>query len=313
MFFALSITLLLSHNKRRLNVKNQYSLLVLVSIIVIEFVSCSCPQEIPPRPDEALTGSQVSEIISSMPLEEREEAIYKEISSGNIPDFLRTFKPVHLKMEIHNKNISATYYVSPDYLAIGSDNDYFLMPMTPKLAQKCADFMGCSLPTTKMVDDIYKSADLKLLPEPIPPSPKMTTVPVFYKHNELVKKQRDIYLQKNPLGDLVAGHKKDIVITNKLYNPEFTKNVAIYGWHKPDGKPIQPLYSKHVDWWADYSHGVRLISNNMEVNGKKMLVSEVLSDPNLAELLSYEGVIPVSRYPKTGFSPIPTPVAEQIK
>ena len=26
-----------------------------------------------------------------------------------------------------------------------------------------------------------------------------------------------------------------------------------------DGKPIQPLYTGHVNWYVDYSHGVRLV------------------------------------------------------
>jgi hypothetical protein len=278
--------------------------------MVFEFTCNAQTLKLPPRLNEASTGSRFFEIISNMSLEEREECIYKEICSGNIPDFLRTLKAISVKLEIHDSILSATYYSAPDYLAIGSDDDYFLMPMTPKLAQKCADFTECTLPTTKMVDDIYKSAELKLNPEPIPPSSKMTTVPVFYEHNNLVKKQRELYLEKNPLGDLVAGHKKDIVVTNLIYNPEFTKKVAIYGWHKPNGTPIQPLYSKHVDWWADYSHGVRLISIYMEIDGKKMLVSEVLNNPNLAGLLSNEGIMPISGYPKTGYSPIPTPVVE---
>ena len=81
----------------------------------------------------------------------------------------------------------------------------------------------------------------------------MTTVAVFLRHNEIVRRARN-----RPLGKLVAGHKKDVVITNKV----FTKpgKVAIYGWHKPDGKPIQPLYTGHAESQVDYSHGIRLAS-----------------------------------------------------
>lgn len=31
-----------------------------------------------------------------------------------------------------------------------------------------------------------------------------------------------------------------------------TNRVTIYGWHKLDGKPIQPLFTGHVDWYVDY-------------------------------------------------------------
>ena len=46
------------------------------------------------------------------------------------------------------------------------------------------------LPTTKMVDDIYANATVKLTPAPIPPSPAMTTVAVFLRHNEIVRAAR---------------------------------------------------------------------------------------------------------------------------
>ena len=54
--------------------------------------------------------------------------------------------------------------------------------------------------------------------------------------------------------------------------------VAIYGWHKPDGKPIQPLYTGHTASWVDYSHGIRLVSRRMTVNGEAKTIDEVLAD-----------------------------------
>ena len=67
--------------------------------------------------------------------------------------------------------------------------------------------------------------------------------------------------------------------------------MAIYGWHHPDGKPIQPLYVGHVDWYVDYSHGIRLISRRMMVDGRPMQVADVLRDKELSPLLSNEGPI----------------------
>ena len=90
------------------------------------------------------------------------------------------------------------------------------MPLSPIMAQKVADLVHCSLPTRKMVDDIYHVATVKLVPSPIPPGPAMGTVPVFIQHNETVMKQRQEQLHDHPLGALVAGHKKDVVISNKL-------------------------------------------------------------------------------------------------
>jgi hypothetical protein len=97
-----------------------------------------------------------------------------------------------------------------------------------------------------------------------------------------------------PLGALVAGHKKDVVISARLAG--VTNKVAIYGWHQTNGLPIQPLYLGHVSSWVDYSQCVRLVSQSMLVNGEKKSIAEVLADSKLCGLLSDEGAITNARY-----------------
>jgi hypothetical protein len=243
--------------------------------------------ELPPRPTTAPTGTEFARSITGLSLAAREQKVLEAVRSGNVPLFLRKLAPVTVKS---GTNV-ASYFVAPDYLAIGSDDDYFLMPLSPSTAQVVADFLGCSLPTTQMVEDIYSNATIKLTPAPIPPSPAMTTIPVFLRHNEMVSAQR----RHKPPDGLVAGHKKDVVITaNVIASPG---KVAIYGWHKPDGKPIQPLYTGHAATWVDYSHGIRLVQRRMTVNGQAKTIDDVLADPGLAPLLSREGVMRESRYP----------------
>ena len=150
--------------------------------------------------------------------------------------------------------------------------------------------LGCLLPTTQMVDDIYANASIKLSPSPIPPSILMITVPVFNQHHQTIIAQ----LKGKPPGGLVAGHKKDVVIANKVYDTE--GKVAIYGWHKLDAQPIQPLYVGHGATWVDYSHGIRLVQRRMMLNGVSKTADEILADPELAPLLSKEGVILRTRY-----------------
>jgi hypothetical protein len=48
-----------------------------------------------------------------------------------------------------------------------------------------------------------------------------------------------------------------------------------------------------VDWYVDYSHGIRLVSPRMIVDGRPMQVQEVLKDKELCALLSNEGPIAV--------------------
>src|SRR5262245_11083969 len=199
---------------------------------------------LPTRPTNALTGSEFVIRMAQLDFRAREQEIYEQITSGNIPGFLRRLCPVTVTNCVNGRTNTATYYVAPDYVAIGSDGDYFLTPMSPATAQRIADALHCTLPSRKMVNDIYAAASTKLTAVPIPPGPAMVTVPIFAQHNALVKTQRFEQLEKHPLGVLVGGDKKDVVITSKL--ADVTNKVAIYGWHKPDGAPIQPLYLGHT-------------------------------------------------------------------
>ena len=91
-------------------------------------------------------------------------------------------------------------------------------------------------------------------------------------------------------GALVAGTKKDLVQTPRLARRP--GHVAIYGWHRPDGRAIQPLYCGHVDHYLDYSHGLRLVWGRIRVDGHEVAIGTALASPNLAPLLSDEGTIP---------------------
>ena len=259
--------------------------------------------DLPPRSDSTLTGTEFARRVTPLDLAEREKEIVAQITSGNVPNFLRKLCPVPATSRWDSTTNVATFYATPDYLAIGSDDDYFLTPISPNTAQRIADAMHCSLPTPKMVDAIYAAAEVKLAPSPIPPSPAMTTVPVFSNHCATVRAQRAEQLKAHPLGALVAGHKKDVVISAKLASAP--GKVVIYGWHQTNGAPIQPLYLKHTAAWVDYSQCIRLVQQKMTVNGLTKTVAEVLADPALAGLLNYEGPIPNPRYPTNALPQLP--------
>lgn len=248
------------------------------------------------RKANAVVGSAFALSISdsSLSLKEREKIIYKEIKRGNVPEFLRKLTPM-VKIFSHDEN-KLTYYVLPDYFSIGSDDDFFYVPMTPMLAQKVANLTKCSLPTKQITDLIYASASIKLNPQPIAPTSAMSTVPIFVAHNDSIKKQLKPFIIKHKEGALTAGHKKDIIISNKIYG-ETSPRVVIYGWHKSNYKAIQPVYNKHSNTWVDYSHGVRLIQNYVYLNTKKTTLKKILKEPNLNGYFSDEGVIKKPYYP----------------
>ncbi|TVQ15306.1 MAG: T9SS C-terminal target domain-containing protein [Balneolaceae bacterium] len=252
---------------------------------------------LPERPADAPTGSQLEQQLRNLSLQNRENAIYSEIMSGNIPDFLREMVEVNTTRTINGTGYTLQYHVLPDYLALGSNDDYFLMPMTPLLAQRLCNALSCSLPTRRMVDQIWQAAPLKLSPQPIPPSDQMTTIPVMYTHHQMVLEQREGVLEAHPQGTLVGGHKKDVIVSNRIYNQPPPGRVVIYGWHNPNGSPIQPVYSGHSETYADYSHGIRAVCDTVIVNGEPAAIRDILRHPELHELLSDEGPIEFPFYP----------------
>lgn len=249
---------------------------------------------LPERAADALSGNALGSRIESLALAGREQVILGEVLSGNVPEFMRRLCPVSVTNVAEGRTNIGTFFVTPDYVCVGSDDDALLMPLTPMSAQRLADQLGCILPTRGMVDAIYRAAEVKLEPAPIAPSPAMTTVPVFMAHNGIVRTQRLERMAGHAPGALVAGHKKDVVISVRL--DEAPGKVAICGWHRIGGVPIQPLYLGHGVSWVDYSHGVRLVDQAMRVNGSTTTVARVLSNPCLAGLLSDEGVVAQPRY-----------------
>jgi hypothetical protein len=242
---------------------------------------------IPKRPADAVGGTAFFKTLEKLAREEREEAIATEIIRGNFPDFLRSFKQIKLTAkDASGKEISATLEVMPDYLAIGSNEDFVRVPMNPRTGCRIAEAFGCSLPTRKIVDAIHTNAAIKLEPRPL--TEAREAIATFVQHHQIIEEQRKAS-NSAELGDLVSGIKKDLVLSNRL--EEKPNRVAIYGWHKLDGKPIQPLNVSHVSWYVDYSHGARLIKRMIEIDGKPRDFRTALISEKWSPLLSDEGPI----------------------
>src|SRR4051812_7464071 len=92
--------------------------------VLLLFLCHGLPAQIlnlPPRATNALTGTEFAKAIAQLERPEREERIYGEITSGNVPDFLRKLTPVATQSVQDGRTNSVIYYVTPDYLAVGSD------------------------------------------------------------------------------------------------------------------------------------------------------------------------------------------------
>lgn len=236
----------------------------------------------------AVSGSQFAESVLNMDRHERERAIQDQILAGNLPAFLRKLVPVKLSCRTSIGNtLAATVFVMPEYLAIGSDSDFLRIPMNLHTATAIANRFGFMLPTKKIVDAIYGQSSCHFTPQPLPAGPLMTSTEYYRTHNAMIDKQSQEL--GFPLGALVSGHKKDVVLTNRLVT--HPGQIAIYGWHRASGAPIQPLSTVHGAGYADYSHGIRLVANMALIDGKLRSVYEMLHDPALSKVLSDEGPI----------------------
>jgi hypothetical protein len=242
--------------------------------------------QIPTRKPNSETGSEFMKRMIPLSLEEREKEIYKALAEGNLPDFLR--KPIQLKVTFEDANgviHEVIYEVMPDYLAVGSNDDFCRIPMNPHTAQRIANLFGASLITAKISDHIYENAEVKLDPFFYKPVGRENeSIEKFILHNEQIEKQ--IAEENGKNGQLIAGIKKDVILSYHL--KDLPEKVVIYGWHKLDGNPIQPVYNGHVDWYVDYSHGIRLMNNKVILDGEVVSVAQILSDPILFKLLSNE-------------------------
>lgn len=265
----------------------------------------------PPRKPNAISGSQVIQKIMSFKTDSpaRSKIILDEFASGNIPSFLRKFVPVNIK----SGENEITYFVSPDYMSVGSDSDYVRMSLNGEASQDLADMFNCVLPTKKMVDDIHSQAQTKLPPAAMSGgatvsgkhysgkefiNEKMQHADSLEEHNRMI--QRQLARDKNyKPGNLVAGNKKDIIIGDLL--AQRPDRVNIYGWHYENGKAIQPNSTIHERAYQDYSHAVRLVDRTCIVkvgNSQpvQMDITKVMKDKALSGLVSHQGPVKFTSY-----------------
>ncbi len=271
---------------------SKYFLLIFIIVICTTQISSQnnyLPKlKIPPRPSNAMSGSQFMNSISMLSFQEREERILTEITSGNIPNFLKNLIEIKSNFADANGTIhSVIYEVMPDYLAIGSDDDFCRIPMGPITAQKIADIFGAAMPTSKLVDNIYTNSKVKLAPKFYTPvGNENEKVAKFVLHNDDIEISR--VANGGNLGELTGGIKKDVIISNKITDPARTHHVVIYGWHQLNGNPIQPIYNGHINTYVDYSHGVRLLNSQILIDSVVSDYKTILTDDVLYKILSNE-------------------------
>ncbi|HBZ44995.1 MAG TPA: hypothetical protein DEO85_13270 [Maritimibacter sp.] len=242
-------------------------------------------RQMPRRKPGAATGQAFMASVGNGSGSNRDNAIISELARGNMPSFIRQLQPVVLKgQDSRGVGAEIVVCVTPDYLALGSDRDFVRVPLGLPAAASIASRFDMMLPTSRIVDAIYAQAATKLSPQPMQAGPQMSSTDYFLRHNATIEKQR------RGRGGLVAGHKKDVVVANRMAsNPG---RVAIYGWHRSARDPIQPVSTVHGASYADYSHGIRLVAKTAYLNGRPVDLEDLLSSSRYAYLLNSDGPLP---------------------
>lgn len=249
-----------------------------------------------PTPDPHKTAADFVDEAKSLNRDDREALFLDLLLQGHVPARMKEFVPVNTSfVDGNSAPRTLEFYVLPDYLQIGTDDDSFIVPLWPLTAQRVADEWECMLPTTKMVTLIWQHAAWKVPPQPWGPpyDASMMSTERIIAHNDRIQKTMESAGVDRT--QLVAGHKKDVVLTNQLMVKQ--DRVAIFGWHRSDGRPIQPLYLGHWNFYGDYAHGIRLVSKECVLDGQPALLDDILTDPVTAGVLSDEGPLKLLRQP----------------
>lgn len=250
----------------------------------------------PPRPATAPSGHDLLREVKGLSLDKREERFVAELLGGNVPDFLRDFVPVKVEHAGHH----ATFCVSPDYLALGSNQDFFRVPLRPAAAQQAADAFDGMLPTPEMVVKIFAAASFVPFEGMYGKSgcedmASLSCIERFHAETEARRVRAGV-----PLGALIAGHMKDIVITNTIHERVVKGRlpVIIFGaWSGRNSKPIQGSAPAHYSGYVDYSHGTRLVARDVTLDGNVVRLAQVLAERDYHKVFSAER-IPNPRYPR---------------
>ena len=276
----------------------------------------------PPRPPdrERTPGTEFLESLRGMSEAERDAAIFREVSRGNIPDFMRpeNFYELAIYGSVNGEDVEVRIQVAIDYLAVGTNEDYVRVPVSPLLAQRIADRFGWILPTETVVRELDEESkrerqDITYLAAPdaaqlvIDPSTGrqvyerwnhqtygayegrwMRSVEFIEKINVLADEQILQRRMRPHRGGIRAGQSKDII-----YHPEAQRKNTVCIFH-PRVQGVN--YVSHPDTYWDYSHGARYLLNSARViyynrdgsvrRRRTMPVDEIYRDRNLYRLLS---------------------------
>jgi len=145
-------------------------------------------------------------------------------------------------------------------LSVGSDSDYLRFPLSPYAGVLIGNRYNMSLPTRAIVKALYAQATSRIFASPLTASPDMQGGGYLYFYNQYVVTQ--MQAQGLADGSWIEGHKKNPILSG--YCATTPAKLDFFGWYRPNGQPWQ-TNPAHGAEYADYSHGIRLVDNMVEV------------------------------------------------
>ena len=108
-----------------------------------------------------MKGSVFIQQIKSLPrIPDREDAVERAARDGHAVRW--PFHDIH----VDAGDSTITVRVAADYFAIGEEDDFVRIPLSPLSAQRICDMFDAVLPTSRLVDLIWNGADVRLAPIP---------------------------------------------------------------------------------------------------------------------------------------------------
>lgn len=292
-----------------------------------------------------MTGSEFLKQVWDVRIPMLSKLGLNEMLKGNMPSFLDDRIACHTEAVIDGGYYRLTYYVKPNYLAIGTDEDYVLWPLSIiDLQNFCNAQMVTSvsdpndqtpkwfIATKKLVLNNWYASACKIPPQALGASADMTWPVKIQQEQKQINEQM---LKKGCKLTAFCRAKKAYISAPKMANDGSTggpKTEGIlhftgwYGFEKiiPDERVVgsfngMPVYGvqagdetgNHEASYADYSHGCDVIYYDCDVNGMQFTFDELCTHPKLHVLVSDEGMFN-PRFPNVGTGVTPPKTTDRM-
>ena len=239
-----------------------------------------------------------------------DSAVEALVSIGALPDYIAV--DFWKYVVIHGGGHTLKILVAPDYCALGSPGPFRIGRASPFCAQSICDSLGAViLPSRKIVREVQRAASPRIAFIDVKGAPWHIPIAQIETERALVAANDGADAKFSALGispgeGLTIGYRKSIVVGPGLDGSK----VAIYGGIGSNLDPasgahevVQPYYADHASSYADYSHGIVLVSRKAILDGESVdLRFDVFGspDPSVVALVNDHGVVFDPIFPNAG-------------